>query len=139
MKEFFGTTENAVKIQLYVAIITYCLVAIAEKRRKIDMDMYDMLRILSISLLGRDNIRDMLIAMPQEEKLQNVTQLSLIFLVDTSDYDYSQINVTWFCYDDSFNRSYSLSKFNIGSVQYCLRLHFLHIEPFHTLSNCSIA
>jgi hypothetical protein len=67
VKEFFGTTENAVKIQLYVAIITYCLVAIAEKRMKIDMDMYDMLRILSISLLERDNIRDMLIAMPQEE------------------------------------------------------------------------
>jgi hypothetical protein len=79
VKEFFGTTENAVKIQLYVAIITYCLVAIAEKRMKIDMDMYDMLRILSISLLERDNIRDMLIAMPQEEKLQNVTQLSLNF------------------------------------------------------------
>jgi hypothetical protein len=34
---------------------------------------------LSISLLERDNIRDMLIAMPQEEKLQNVTQLSLNF------------------------------------------------------------
>ena len=79
VKEFFGTTENAVKIQLYVAIITYCLVAIAEKRMEIDMDMYDMLRILSISLLERDNIRDLLIAMPQEEKLQNVTQLSLNF------------------------------------------------------------
>jgi len=79
VKEFFGTTENAVKIQLYVDIITYCLVAIAEKRMEIDMDMYDMLRILSISLLERDNIRDLLIAMPKEEKLQNVTQLSLNF------------------------------------------------------------
>ena len=79
VKEFFVTTENAVKIQLYVDIITYCLVAIAEKRMEIDIDMYDMLRILSISLLERDNIRDLLIAMPKEEKLQNVTQLSLNF------------------------------------------------------------
>jgi len=37
------------------------------------------LRILSISLLERDNIRDLLIAMPKEEKLQNVTQLSINF------------------------------------------------------------
>lgn len=79
VKEFFGTTENAVKIQLYVAIITYCLVAIAEKKMKLDMDLYEMLRILSISLLERDNIRDLLTAQPQKEKLQSVTQLSLNF------------------------------------------------------------
>lgn len=46
VKEFYDTSENAVKIQLYSAIIAYCLVAIAERRMKLDMDIYEVLRIL---------------------------------------------------------------------------------------------
>ena len=51
VKEFYGTTENAVKIQLYVAIIAYCLVAIVEHDLHLEMDTYDVLRILSTSLM----------------------------------------------------------------------------------------
>ena len=46
-------TENAVKIQIYVAIIAYCLVAIAQSNMGLNMDTYDVLRILTVSLLTR--------------------------------------------------------------------------------------
>jgi IS4 transposase len=53
IKEFYDTSENAVKIQIYVAIIAYCLVAIVQSELKLKMDTYDMLRILNVSLLTR--------------------------------------------------------------------------------------
>ena len=79
VKEFYGTTENAVKIRLYCTIITYCLIAIIERRMKLDMDIYEMSRILSISLLERMPLRDLLVPEKAKENLQSVTQLSLNF------------------------------------------------------------
>ena len=49
IKEFYGTSENAVKIQIYVAIIAYCLVAIVQSELKLKIDTYDVLRILNVS------------------------------------------------------------------------------------------
>lgn len=76
VKEFYGTTENAVKIQLYCAIIAYCLVAIVERKMKLNMEMYDLLRILSVSLLGRAPLVDLLGKSKSAEKLQTVRELS---------------------------------------------------------------
>lgn len=58
--EFYGTTENAVKIQIYSALIAYCLVAIVEHEMRLEMDTYDVLRILSTSLLLKMPLRDLL-------------------------------------------------------------------------------
>lgn len=60
IKEFYGTTENAVKIQIYAAIIAYCMVAIVEVDMKLDMTTYDVLRILQTSLLLKMPLRDLL-------------------------------------------------------------------------------
>ena len=60
VKEFYGTSENAVKIQIYAAIIAYCLVAIVQRDMKLDMDTYDVLRILNVSLLARMPLVDLL-------------------------------------------------------------------------------
>ena len=60
VKEFYGTSENAVKIQIYAAIIAYCLVAIVQSNLKLKMDTYDVLRILNISLLTRMPLVDLL-------------------------------------------------------------------------------
>ena len=79
VKEFYGTTENAVKIQLYSAIIAYCLVAIVERKMKLDMDIYEMLRILSISLLERMPLRELLTEEEPTPDLQSVRQLSIKF------------------------------------------------------------
>lgn len=60
IKEFYGTTENAVKIQIYAAIIAYCMVAIIEADMKLNMTTYDVLRILQPSLLLKMPLRDLL-------------------------------------------------------------------------------
>jgi hypothetical protein len=53
IKSFYGTSENAVKTQVWIAISTYVLVAIMKKRLKIDLTLYTILQILSITLFER--------------------------------------------------------------------------------------
>ena len=53
IKSFYGTSENAVKTQVWIAISTYVLVAIMKKRLKIDLSLYTILQILSITLFER--------------------------------------------------------------------------------------
>ena len=59
IKKFWGTTENAVRIQIYVAICTYCLVAIVQKDMKLDRSTYEVLQVLSISLTDKTHLRDL--------------------------------------------------------------------------------
>ena len=59
IKKFWGTTENAVRIQIYVAICTYCLVAIIQKDMQLDRSTYEVLQILSISLTDKTHLRDL--------------------------------------------------------------------------------
>lgn len=49
IKRFYGTSENAVKTQIWIAICTYVLVAIVKKRLHIDLSLYNMLQILSVN------------------------------------------------------------------------------------------
>jgi len=56
IKKFFGTSENAVKTQTWIAISTYVLVAIMKKKLKIDLSLYTILQILSISLFEKKPI-----------------------------------------------------------------------------------
>jgi len=60
IKKFFGTSENAVKTQIWVAISTYVLVAIMKKRLKIDLTLHTILQILSISLFEKKPIYQVL-------------------------------------------------------------------------------
>src|SRR5690606_418570 len=59
IKKFWGTTENAVRIQIYAAICTYCLVAIVQHDMKLDRSTYEVLQILSISLTDKTNLREL--------------------------------------------------------------------------------
>lgn len=60
IKSFWGTTLNAVKIQMYCAVIAYCLVALVGYKLKVDRRIYEILQILSISLLDKTPIREIL-------------------------------------------------------------------------------
>lgn len=60
IKSFWGTTINAVKIQLYCAIITYCMVTIIGNKLKVDRSIYEILQILSFSLLDKTPVREIL-------------------------------------------------------------------------------
>jgi len=53
IKTFFGTTENAVKTQIWIAISVYVLIAIVKKRLQIPCEIYTMLQILSLTLFER--------------------------------------------------------------------------------------
>jgi len=60
IKSFWGTSLNAVKIQVYSAIITYCLVVLVRNKLKVDRSTYEILQILSISLLDKTPINELL-------------------------------------------------------------------------------
>ena len=60
IKHFYGTSRNAVKIQVYVAIITFCLVAIVQHDMKLTLTTYVVLQILSVSLTAKMHLRDLL-------------------------------------------------------------------------------
>ena len=53
IKAFFGETENAVKTQVWSAVCVYLLVAIVKKRLNIEASLYEMLRILSLTLFEK--------------------------------------------------------------------------------------
>nr|WP_255434121.1 transposase [Carboxylicivirga sp. M1479] len=60
IKSFWGTNLNAVKIQMYCAIISYYLVAIIGNRLKVDRSIYEILQSLSISLLDKALVKEVL-------------------------------------------------------------------------------
>lgn len=53
IKKFYGTSENAVKTQVWIAISVYVLVAIIKKRLKLDMSLYTILQILSVTIFEK--------------------------------------------------------------------------------------
>jgi IS4 transposase len=69
IKKFFGTSENAVKTQIWIAISTYVLVAIIKKQMKIDLTLYTILQILSISLFEKKPIYRVLAENPYKNKI----------------------------------------------------------------------
>jgi len=78
IKSFWGTTMNAVKVQIYCAIIAYCLVAIIGNKLKVDRSIYEILQILSISLLDKTPIREILTKYDYKNvKEQNNNQLKI--------------------------------------------------------------
>lgn len=78
IKSFWGTSENAVRIQIYTAIITYCLVPIVGHDLKIDRSTYEILQILGISLLDKTPVLELFTSMDYKDvKELNYKQLSL--------------------------------------------------------------
>jgi len=53
IKKFFGTTENAVKTQIWIAVSVYVLVAILRKRLQLEASLYTILQILSVTIFER--------------------------------------------------------------------------------------
>jgi len=67
IKAFYGTTENAVKTQIWIAISVYVLVAIVKKRLKLDRSLYTILQILSVTLFEKTPILQALSYIDYEE------------------------------------------------------------------------
>ena len=56
IKAFYGTSENAVKTQIWIAVSVYVLVAIIRKRLGLDVSLYQILQILSVTLFEKTPI-----------------------------------------------------------------------------------
>lgn len=80
IKSFWGTTINAVKIQLYCAIITYCMVTLVGNKLKVDRSIYEILQILSFSLLDKSPVKEIL----NKSDYKNVKELN-----------YKQLEIKW--------------------------------------------
>ena len=59
IKKFWGTTENAVRIQISAAITTYCLVAVVQHDMQLKRSTYEVLQILSMSLTDKTPLREL--------------------------------------------------------------------------------
>jgi IS4 transposase len=78
IKSFFGTSENAVKSQIWIAISVYVLVAIIKKRLDIKIDLYTILQILSLTLFEKTSLIQMLTNSEYINEDHNITnQLNL--------------------------------------------------------------
>jgi len=81
IKAFFGTSENAVKTQIWIAVSVYVLVAIIRKRLGLEASLYQILQILSITLFEKTPILQALQASDSQSDLPNPdNQLSLFDL-----------------------------------------------------------
>jgi IS4 transposase len=78
IKSFFGTSENAVKTQIWIAVSVYVLVAIVKKRLKLEASLYELLQILSLTMFERTELRQLLtLERLESETLVSVNQLNL--------------------------------------------------------------
>lgn len=78
IKAFFGTNENAVKTQIWIAISVYVLVAVVKKRRRVEASLYTILQILSLALFEKTPLPQLLNDMTlQNLNSENPIQLNL--------------------------------------------------------------
>ena len=81
IKRFYGTSENAVKTQIWIAITVYVLVAIAKKRLNLDISLYTFLQVLSVSQFEKVPILQLLTYGDyKNNNAQNHKQLNLFEL-----------------------------------------------------------
>ncbi|GAP67899.1 transposase [Bacteroidales bacterium 6E] len=79
IKSFWGVSENAVRVQIYTAIATYCLVAIVEHDLRLNRSTFDVLRILSMSLFDKTPIRELFERAETTDDLAEIRHAQLSF------------------------------------------------------------
>jgi len=81
IKAFYGTSENAVKTQIWIAICVYVLVAIIKKRLCLDLSLYTILQILSVTVFEKTHILQVLTQFdykkPEDESHKQFTLFDL--------------------------------------------------------------
>jgi len=78
IKSFFGTSENAVKSQIWIAVSVYVLIAIVKKERKLEIELYTILQILSLTLSEKTPLDQLLMNHDcTPEHFENSNQLNL--------------------------------------------------------------
>ena len=80
IKSFFGTSENAVKTQIWIAISVYVLIAIIKKRLNVEASLYTILQILSLTVFEKSSLFQLLAKQKTQEQPEEFSnQLKLQF------------------------------------------------------------
>jgi transposase len=79
IKAFYGTSENAVKAQIWIAVSVYVLVAIVRKRLGLEASLYQILQILSVTLFEKTPILQALQASDSDNDLLDVSNQLILF------------------------------------------------------------
>ncbi len=77
IKAFFGTSENAVRSQIWIAVSAYVLVAIVKKRLRLSASLYEILQILSLTMFEKIPL-DQLLAQTMRDEIQPISDNQLI-------------------------------------------------------------
>ncbi len=78
IKTFWGTSENAVRLQIWIAISVYIIVAIAKKRFSLKQSLYEILQVVSVSIFEKVPMKELFShPIQQNFKEQNRNQLNI--------------------------------------------------------------
>jgi len=69
IKQFYGTSENAVKTQIWIAVSVYVLVAIVRKRLKLGVSLYTLMQVFSVTVFERASIESIILQTPDGSDL----------------------------------------------------------------------
>jgi hypothetical protein len=78
IKHFYGTSENAVKTQIWISICVYVLVAIVKKQFKLEHSLHSLLQILSVNVFEKEPLHQVLAQTMVQDK-NNATRNQLLF------------------------------------------------------------
>jgi hypothetical protein len=78
IKQFYGTSENAVKTQIWIAVSVYVLVAIVKRRLRLDASLYTLLQVLSVTIFEKMPIHTVLSSeATRSDSVASANQLNL--------------------------------------------------------------
>ena len=78
IKQFYGTSENAVKTQIWIAVSVYVLVAIVRKRLRLEASLYTLLQVFSLTVFEKMPIQSAILATPDRfDDVEDRNQLEL--------------------------------------------------------------
>ena len=79
IKAFYGTSENAVKTQIWIAVSVYVLVAIARKRLGLEVSLYQILQILSVTIFEKVPILQAFKALDSQSEFFDSSNQMILF------------------------------------------------------------
>ena len=78
IKKFYGTSENAVKTQIWIAVSGYVLVAIVRKRLKLDASLYTLMQVFSVTAFEKSSMESVIFqTADSSEQAMDDNQLNL--------------------------------------------------------------
>ena len=81
IKTFWGTSANAVKTQVWIAVCTYLLIAYAKKQLKSDLSLYEITQIISVSTFDKTPLNELLTSFSKNVEIKDIcNQLNLFDL-----------------------------------------------------------